>query len=128
MTFLCAATPPTTVVAASAAAAGYYSAQTQAFNTRRRNVSGGDRVLSAKRHTIIVAGRQQWHEHDEIAEGPETLSDGQDGAEFDPRAFRRALNKSPNYNRRVANDSDSIELMKEHGVGYSEEGVMFVSR
>lgn len=125
MTFLCVATPTTTL--ATASAGGCCSAQTQAFSARRRSLSGGDRVLSAKRHTIITAGRQQWHEHDDI---PEAASDatngGQGDATFDPRAFRRALNKSPNYNRRVANDADSIELMKEHGVGYSEQGIFCV--
>ena len=39
--------------------------------------------------------------------------------EFDARQFRRGLNKSGRYIRRTTNDEKSINLMDEHGVGYS---------
>jgi hypothetical protein len=42
----------------------------------------------------------------------------------DGRAFRRSLNKTGRYIRKPVNDPDSLELMDEHGVGYSKYGLV----
>ena len=42
----------------------------------------------------------------------------------DARAFRRALNKSPKYNRRTVNDATSLANMESDGVGYSRTGLV----
>lgn len=47
-----------------------------------------------------------------------------DVRDFDPRAFRRSLNKTGRYTRNVTNDANSLELMEDHGVGYSTSGLV----
>lgn len=49
---------------------------------------------------------------------------GQDTRDFDPRAFRRSLNQTGRYTRKPSNDPASLELMEEHGVGYSTSGLV----
>jgi 4-hydroxy-3-methylbut-2-enyl diphosphate reductase len=44
--------------------------------------------------------------------------------EFDPRAFRRSLNKTGRYNRKVLKDAESLALMESDGVGYSRSGLV----
>ena len=48
----------------------------------------------------------------------------QDVRDFDPRAFRRSLNQTGRYTRKPSNDPNSLELMEEHGVGYSTAGLV----
>lgn len=43
---------------------------------------------------------------------------------FDARAFRRSLNQTGRYTRKPTNDAESLELMEEHGVGYSSSGLV----
>lgn len=43
---------------------------------------------------------------------------------FDARAFRRSLNQTGRYTRKPINDPDSLELMEDHGVGYSTSGLV----
>lgn len=43
---------------------------------------------------------------------------------FDARAFRRSLNQTGRYTRKPSNDPDSLNLMEEHGVGYSTSGLV----
>lgn len=43
---------------------------------------------------------------------------------FDARAFRRSLNTTGRYTRKPSNDPASLELMEEHGVGYSTSGLV----
>ena len=43
---------------------------------------------------------------------------------FDARAFRRSLNQTGRYTRKPNNDPDSLDLMEEHGVGYSTTGLV----
>jgi len=40
------------------------------------------------------------------------------------REFRRSLNKSGRYTRKPSNDEASLDLMEEHGVGYSTTGLV----
>ena len=40
------------------------------------------------------------------------------------REFRRSLNKSGRYTRKPSNDEASLNLMEEHGVGYSTTGLV----
>lgn len=42
----------------------------------------------------------------------------------DGRAFRRSLNKTGRYVRKPVNDQESLDLMEEHGVGYSKYGLV----
>eukprot|EP01024_Parvocaulis_polyphysoides_P037816 TRINITY_DN33765_c1_g1_i1.p1 TRINITY_DN33765_c1_g1~~TRINITY_DN33765_c1_g1_i1.p1 ORF type:complete len:387 (-),score=69.51 TRINITY_DN33765_c1_g1_i1:61-1221(-) len=44
--------------------------------------------------------------------------------DFDPKAFRRSLNKSDKYLRNPTNDPQSQTVMEEHGVGYSSTGLV----
>lgn len=44
--------------------------------------------------------------------------------EFDARAFRRSLNQTGRYTRKPTNDAESLELMEDHGVGYSSTGLV----
>lgn len=44
--------------------------------------------------------------------------------DFDARAFRRSLNQSGRYVRKTINDADSLQLMEDHGVGYSSSGLV----
>ena len=44
--------------------------------------------------------------------------------EFDARAFRRSLNQTGRYTRKPSNDPESLDLMEEHGVGYSTSGLV----
>lgn len=44
--------------------------------------------------------------------------------DFDARAFRRSLNQSGRYVRKTINDADSLQLMEDHGVGYSSTGLV----
>lgn len=44
--------------------------------------------------------------------------------DFDARAFRRSLNQSGRYVRKTMNDADSLQLMEDHGVGYSSSGLV----
>jgi 4-hydroxy-3-methylbut-2-enyl diphosphate reductase len=44
--------------------------------------------------------------------------------DFDARAFRRSLNQTGRYTRKPTNDAESLELMEEHGVGYSSSGLV----
>lgn len=46
------------------------------------------------------------------------------GSAADARAFRRALNKSPKYNRRTFDDEESLAKMESDGVGYSRVGLV----
>lgn len=43
---------------------------------------------------------------------------------FDARGFRRSLNTTGRYTRKPSNDPDSLQLMEEHGVGYSTTGLV----
>ena len=43
---------------------------------------------------------------------------------FDARAFRRSLNSTGRYTRKPSNDPESLQLMEEHGVGYSTSGLV----
>jgi hypothetical protein len=43
---------------------------------------------------------------------------------LDGRAFRRSLNKTGRYVRKPVDDKESLELMEEHGVGYSSTGLI----
>jgi 4-hydroxy-3-methylbut-2-en-1-yl diphosphate reductase len=43
---------------------------------------------------------------------------------FDARAFRRSLNQTGRYTRKPVNDEQSLQLMEEHGVGYSSTGIV----
>ena len=43
---------------------------------------------------------------------------------FDARAFRRSLNKTGRYVRKPTHDVESKNLMDEHGVGYSADGLV----
>ena len=47
-----------------------------------------------------------------------------DASSFDARAFRRSLNQTGRYTRKPTNDTESLELMEEHGVGYSTSGLV----
>lgn len=42
----------------------------------------------------------------------------------DGRAFRRSLNQTGRYTRKPSNDPSSLQLMEEHGVGYSSTGLV----
>eukprot|EP00667_Euglena_gracilis_P008422 EG_transcript_8528 len=44
--------------------------------------------------------------------------------DFDARAFRRSLNKTGRYNRKVLKDAESVALMESDGVGYSRTGLV----
>ena len=46
------------------------------------------------------------------------------GEKFDARAFRRSLNQTGRYTRKIFNDPASLTLMEEHGVGYSTTGLV----
>ena len=41
----------------------------------------------------------------------------EEASSFDPRAFRRSLSATENYNRRVANDEEALAQMSEQGIG-----------
>ena len=43
---------------------------------------------------------------------------------FDGRAFRRSLNQTGRYTRKPTNDPTSLQLMEDHGVGYSTTGLV----
>eukprot|EP00887_Chlorella_sp_A99_P004324 scaffold15.g4324.t1 len=49
---------------------------------------------------------------------------GEPGEGFDGRAFRRSLNQTGRYTRKPSNDPASLDLMEEHGVGYSTTGLV----
>eukprot|EP00873_Tetraselmis_striata_P041227 jgi/Tetstr1/461491/TSEL_006597.t1 len=98
-------------VAASAAQAGASMA------TCRVLPRSGGRATSAKTarpRTVRVLGSAESAE--KIIESASTASDG--------RTFRRSLNKTGRYIRKPINDADSLELMDDHGVGYSKYGLV----
>eukprot|EP01023_Acetabularia_acetabulum_P009603 TRINITY_DN14336_c0_g1_i1.p1 TRINITY_DN14336_c0_g1~~TRINITY_DN14336_c0_g1_i1.p1 ORF type:complete len:494 (+),score=99.89 TRINITY_DN14336_c0_g1_i1:50-1483(+) len=55
-----------------------------------------------------------------VAQESETTSK----RDFDPKAFRRSLNKSGRYQRNPTNDAASQTVIEEHGVGYSSTGLV----
>lgn len=60
----------------------------------------------------------------EILERAADRSEGSGAAKFDARAFRRSLNTTGRYTRKPSNDPESLQLMEEHGVGYSTTGLV----
>ncbi|KAI8111868.1 hypothetical protein M9435_004366 [Picochlorum sp. BPE23] len=53
-----------------------------------------------------------------------SASVSQEEGTFDARAFRRSLNQTGRYTRKPTNDKESLELMEDHGVGYSTSGLV----
>lgn len=51
-----------------------------------------------------------------------------EGGAMQGRKFRRSLGSTGRYHRRVLNDEASVDLMNEHGVGYSQGGLVSVMR
>lgn len=60
----------------------------------------------------------------EVLERAADRSQGEADPTFDARAFRRSLNSTGRYTRKPSNDPDSLQLMEEHGVGYSTTGLV----
>lgn len=60
----------------------------------------------------------------EVLERAADRSEGSAENKFDARAFRRSLNTTGRYTRKPSNDPDSLQLMEEHGVGYSTTGLV----
>jgi len=56
------------------------------------------------------------------------VKDYPNGKGFDAREFRRSLNRTGRYTRRVIQDAESLEKMEEHGVGYSKHGLVAAMR
>ena len=56
-------------------------------------------------------------------ESPEQVLENASSS-VDGRAFRRSLNKTGRYVRKPTNDPESLDLMDEHGVGYSKYGLV----
>lgn len=86
---------------------------------------------AARRHAAAAGGRPQRRplrvaataEAKEVLERAADRS-GVQPADFDARAFRRSLNSTGRYTRKPSNDPESLQLMEEHGVGYSTTGLV----
>mmetsp|Transcript_22887 Transcript_22887/g.40733 ORF Transcript_22887/g.40733 Transcript_22887/m.40733 type:complete len:485 (-) Transcript_22887:67-1521(-) len=79
-----------------------------------RVLAGNTRARAVRPRSVRVLGSADSAE--KILERASSASDG--------RAFRRSLNKTGRYIRKPVNDPDSLELMDEHGVGYSKYGLV----
>jgi 4-hydroxy-3-methylbut-2-enyl diphosphate reductase len=87
----------------------------------------GRRAAAARRAPLRVAATADVQQPSSSA-AKEALEAAADRtptpAAFDARAFRRSLNATGRYTRKPSNDPESLNLMEEHGVGYSTTGLV----